>query len=295
MINSLFHPVVLRIGFLIAVIGLWHPTHTYASNLPECTGNYWHNCQGTTTAYGNKYVGEFKDDKRNGQGTFTWPNGDKYVGEWKDDKRTGQGTYTWPNGDKYVGGFKDGKKHGQGTLTRANGNTYVGEFKDDKYVGQGTNRTIDSGPYVGQFENNIDFEDGVTAYEKEDFVTALKIWTPLAEQGDAAAQSNLGVLYHQGQGVTQDYTTAVKWYKRAAEQGGADAQFNLGIMFENGSGVLQDYIKAHMWYNIAAIDGSSKEAASNREDIAKKMTPAQIAEAQETAKRCIKQNFKNCD
>jgi TPR repeat protein len=66
-------------------------------------------------------------------------------------------------------------------------------------------------------------------------------------------------------------------------------------MFENGSGVLQDYVKAHMWYNIAAIDGSSKEAASNREDIAKKMTPAQIEKAQEAATRCIKQNFKNCD
>jgi hypothetical protein len=243
-----------------------------------------------TDSDGGKYIGEVKGNKLNGHGTFNWPNGDKYVGEWKDDKRNGQGRLTWPNGDKYVGEWRDGKRNGQGALTLANGEKYVGEFKDDKFVGQSVIGTIESDVYVGDFE-----DEAFAAYENADFATALKIWTPLAEQGDAAAQSNLGVLYHQGQGVTQDYKTAVKWYKRAAEQGDADAQSNLGIMFENGSGVLQDYVKAHMWYNIAAIDGSSKEAASNREDIAKKMTPAQIEKAQEAATRCIKQNFKNCD
>lgn len=249
------------------------------------------NGQGTLTWIdGDKYVGEWKNDKRAGKGIFNRPNGNKYVGEYKGDKKNGHGTYTWPNGDKYVGEWKDDKMTGQGTLTMANGDTYVGEFKDDKYVGQRVIGTIDSGVYVGDFE-----DEAFAAYENADFATALKIWTPLAEQGDAAAQSNLGVLYHQGQGVTQDYNTAVKWYTRAAEQGDADAQSNLGIMFENGSGVLQDYVKAHMWYNIAAIDGSSKEAASNREDIAQKMTSAQIEKAQEAASRCIKKNFKNCD
>jgi len=47
---------------------------------------------------GGKYVGKFKDGKKNGQGTSTYPEGQKYVGRWKDDKRNGQGTFTYPDG-----------------------------------------------------------------------------------------------------------------------------------------------------------------------------------------------------
>ena len=91
--------------------------------------------QGTYTfASGEKYVGEYKDDKRNGQGTYTYASGDKYVGEYKDSKRTGQGTYTWADGDKYVGGFKDGKFHGQGTYTYANGRKERGYYVNNEYV-----------------------------------------------------------------------------------------------------------------------------------------------------------------
>ena len=82
---------------------------TAQSSLPACPATgYFHNCFGTFTwASGDKYVGEWKDDKQNGQGTATWANGDKYVGDWKDDKRNGQGTFTSASG-KYVGEFKDG-------------------------------------------------------------------------------------------------------------------------------------------------------------------------------------------
>jgi hypothetical protein len=53
----------------------------------------------------------------NGQGTYTYANGDKYVGEWKDDKKNGKGTYTSANGDKYVGEYMNDKKNGKGTYT----------------------------------------------------------------------------------------------------------------------------------------------------------------------------------
>ena len=248
-----------------------------------------------TTPNGEKYVGGWKDNNRDGQGINTWPDGDKYVGEFKDGKRDGQGTFTTPNGDKYVGEWKDDNRDGQGTFTTPNGEKYVGEFKDDKFV-QGTIIWPDDDKHVGQFENNNDFEnEAIVAYENADFATALRLWTLLADQGNAAAQFYLGLMYAKGDGVAKDYKTAVKWYTRAAEQGNADAQSNLGIMFENGSGVAQDYVKAHMWFNIAAIDGSSKTVASKRDRIAKKMTPAQIEKAQEAASRCIKQKFKNCD
>ena len=65
-----------------------------------------------TSPAGGKYVGKFKDGKKNGQGTFTYHEGQKYVGRWKDDKRNGQGTTTSPRGYKNEGEWKDGKSDG---------------------------------------------------------------------------------------------------------------------------------------------------------------------------------------
>ena len=68
---------------------------------------------------GSTYVGEWKDDKKNGQGKYIYGKGngegDKYEGEWKDDKKHGKGKYIWSNGDKFVGEFKDDKPNGIGT------------------------------------------------------------------------------------------------------------------------------------------------------------------------------------
>ena len=138
MIRLFFHHASLHIGFLIALIGVWLPTDTQASNLPECTGNYWHNCQGIRGYVdGDKYVGEYKDDRRDGEGTSTYANGTKYVGEWKDGYRHGQGTLSVADGTEYVGEWKDGKMNGQGTFTLAGGLKFIGEWKDDKRYGQG--------------------------------------------------------------------------------------------------------------------------------------------------------------
>jgi len=108
--------------------------------LPPCpTSGFRHNCFGSyTTPSGNKYVGEFLDNRFHGQGTLTSPDGRKYVGEFKDGNMHGQGTGTSPNGNKYVGEFKDNKKNGQGTMTRPDGRKYVGEWREDKpYEGIG--------------------------------------------------------------------------------------------------------------------------------------------------------------
>jgi TPR repeat protein len=85
------------------------------------------------------------------------------------------------------------------------------------------------------------FEDGEAAYQRHDYTTALQVWRALADQGDALAQNALGVLYAQGQGVTQDYAEAVKWYSKAADQELAIAQCNLADMYRQGQGVTQDY------------------------------------------------------
>ena len=77
-----------------------------------------------------------------------------------------------------------------------------------------------------------------------------------AEQGDAAAQFNLGVMYASGVGVPLDYQEAVRWYRLAAEQGYAGAQHNLGLKYEYGDGVPQDYQEAVRWYGLAAEQGN---------------------------------------
>ena len=70
------------------------------------------------------------DDKRNGQGSLTFPNGDKYEGGFKDGFPHGQGRYSYSDGKMYKGELKDGKRNGQGTFIFPDGNKYVGEFKD---------------------------------------------------------------------------------------------------------------------------------------------------------------------
>jgi TPR repeat protein len=79
----------------------------------------------------------------------------------------------------------------------------------------------------------VRFGEGVT----RDYAEALKWYRKAAEQGEANAQSNLGVMYHEGEGTARDYAEAVKWWRKAAEQGHADAQNNLGVMYAAGSGV----------------------------------------------------------
>ena len=99
-------------------------------------------------------------------------------------------------------------------------------------------------------------EDGNAAYRRGDYAAAMQILRPLAEQGNAIAQYNLGVMYEHGQGVAQNYAEAVKQYRLAADQGLAYAQNNLGHMYDEGRGVAENYPNALKWYRLAADQGS---------------------------------------
>ena len=103
-----------------------------------------------------------------------------------------------------------------------------------------------------------DFEHAVAAYNAGNYEKAFRLWKPLAEQGDADAQYNLGLMYDYGEGVPKDDAKAVYWYRKAAEQGHAKAQFNLGWMYANGEGVAEDGAKAFSWYRKAAEQGHAK-------------------------------------
>ena len=147
--------------------------------------------------------------------------------------------------------------------------------------------------FFGASSYSADFNKGLTAAQSGDFATALKEWKPLAEEGNAVAQNNLGVMYNNGNGVPQDYEEAVRWYQLAAEQGDAKAQGNLGVMYAFGNGVMKDYVYAHMWGNIASMNGNDLGALL-RDDFAEKMTSSQIEEAQRLARECVKKNYKGC-
>ena len=102
--------------------------------------------------------------------------------------------------------------------------------------------------------------DAVETLEREDYQTAYKLFLPLAEQGFADAQSYLGVMYANGEGVPQDYKEAEKWYRLSAKQGVSLAQFFLGSMYGNGKGVTQDYKEAVKWYRFSAEQGNTGAA-----------------------------------
>ena len=108
-----------------------------------------------------------------------------------------------------------------------------------------------------------------------------------AKQGKPLAQFNLGLMYYKGRGTAQDYTKAVNWWRRAAEQDFAEALNNLGMMYGNGDGVAQDYVQAHKWFDLAASrhppGRKRRNSVRDRDFLARKMTAAQITEAQRLA------------
>ena len=130
-------------------------------------------------------------------------------------------------------------------------------------------------------------EDGLKAFRAGDYEKVIKLWQPLAENGDTEIQYNLGIMYSQGRGVKKDmqkalhwlqlaansgdrdaqarlgkihalekqYTRAEKWLRQAANQGQASAQYNLAVLYANGWGVPQDQELALRWYYRAAQQG----------------------------------------
>lgn len=128
-----------------------------------------------------------------------------------------------------------------------------------------------------------DWDRARAAHERGDYAEEVAIIRPLAEKGYPFAQFNMGVLYDEGKGVPLDDAQAMQWYRKAAEQGVPQAQVNLGIMYEQGEGVPPDAVRAYFWYALAESQGDG-QAPRAKQDIAKKMTPTQIEEAERQVK-----------
>ena len=117
-----------------------------------------------------------------------------------------------------------------------------------------------------------------------------KLHKEVAEQGDSYAQRFLGDSYYLGLEVTQDYAEAAKWYKKAAEQGDSVSQIILGAMYEKGKGISKDFVEAYKWFSISGETGNGRmyiEKLGKR-----KMTTAQIAEAQKLAQEWMEKHQK---
>jgi len=118
-----------------------------------------------------------------------------------------------------------------------------------------------------------------------------------ANQGNAEAQNGLGELYAKGKGMPQDYVQARTWYEKAAAQGHPHAQNNLAELYFAGLGGSPDYVRAYMWVTLAAehMQGEEKkQAEENRDDVAQRMTPAQITEAKRLSEQCRSKKFRGC-
>jgi hypothetical protein len=103
-----------------------------------------------------------------------------------------------------------------------------------------------------------DVAAGLQAFRKADYLTAYREWSRAAEQGQAEAQYDLGILYLKGLGVAKNPEEAFRWFRLAAEQGQADAQFQAGLMREKGTGVPKDYVQAQVWFARSADRGDSE-------------------------------------
>ena len=173
-----------------------------------------------------------------------------------------------------------------------------------------------------------DYQKGKAAYDAGKYAEALRVFKPLAEQGNADAQLYLAGMYARGESVPQDEKEAARWVRLAAEKGNADAQWQQGYRYETGDGVPQDYKEALKWFRLAAEQGHAgaqevlsdmydsgegvpQDAptaymwinlavtgnslfANDRDKLAQRMTPSQIEKGQDLTRACVAKNYKGC-
>ena len=164
------------------------------------------------------------------------------------------------------------------------GNMYAsgrGVLEDDAEAVRWYRLAAEQGDADAQFYLGVMYAsgDGVP----EDDAEAVKWYRRAAEQGEKAeAQLSLGFMNYLGEGVPKNNAEAGKWFRLSAEQGLAEAQLGLGILYEQGWGVPEDYVLAYAWYNLASAQGN-EQARDIKDDLRTRMTPDQIAQAQETS------------
>ena len=137
----------------------------------------------------------------------------------------------------------------------------------------------------------VEMREAAGAYERKDMATAVRIWKVWADKGNAEARTLLGAMYWSGEGVPRNHTEAARLYRLAADQGYARAQNDLGFMYGFGEGIPpHNDVEAYKWLTLAIKGYTSKnqdrldQAIKDKATLARRMTPAQIAEAERRAR-----------
>ncbi|MGH8629717.1 MAG: tetratricopeptide repeat protein [Burkholderiales bacterium] len=136
-----------------------------------------------------------------------------------------------------------------------------------------------------------EFENGYEAYAQRDYAQAVSRWRQAAEQGHPRAQNGLGVLYRDGLGTMKNDRAAARWFRESAEKGYAFGMFNLGMLYRDGSGVARDDIEAHKWLTLASSVHYDKQAALERDLLARRMSAQQKEEAAARAQAWLDRFF----
>lgn len=122
------------------------------------------------------------------------------------------------------------------------------------------------------------FKDGKAAYDRKDYQTALKLWQPLADQGNTHVMFLIGEMYERGNGVQKNNTEALKWFRKAADQGDTYAQEQLGRFYERGKGgVPQDYAEAYFWLSLSTSRAESHLTSEQKSTVEKRLQEWKLA------------------
>ena len=113
-----------------------------------------------TFADGAKYVGSYKEGKKNGKGEFYWADGSSYKGEFLKNNIHGFGEYAWVDGRRYIGDWLDNKMNGKGTFFWPNGRRYEGEYHLDKKQGYGIFYWADGQVFKGEWKDGKQHGNG---------------------------------------------------------------------------------------------------------------------------------------
>jgi TPR repeat protein len=128
--------------------------------------------------------------------------------------------------------------------------------------------------------------EGVSAYAHHDYQRAFRILLPLAVRGDSEAQTFVGLMFAQGQGVPKNFVAAAAWYHRASAQGYPYAQFLLGLMYDKGHGVPQNAVLAYKWLDLAVAGAGERDRPDwvrIRDAVGSKLSLAELDDAQQLA------------